>query len=83
MSYRIPIALWSDEDDARLEHEDLPHLDVDDLQHEAARVLGALERIGPRDTDREWLLTRLRRVRVEIRTRNDNGRRARAAGSRN
>lgn len=71
--YRVPRLAVSDDDDARLAHDDLPRLDADDLAHEYAAALVALASVGRTDPDRAWLVDRVRAVGRALRGRAPHG----------
>ncbi|MFN8543253.1 MAG: hypothetical protein U0807_03495 [Candidatus Binatia bacterium] len=72
-TYQVPRLASSDLDDERLTHDDLARLDADDLLHEFARTLVALDRVTRADADRPWLLERYRAVVAEQRRRAPHG----------
>lgn len=88
MAYEVPIAGRSDRDDLRLDHHDLQAMTDLDLRREMWRVGAAIGGIDDdHHPDLPWLLERDHAIGEERRARitayYDNGRRVRAAASRN
>lgn len=77
-TYRAPVLGYSDEDDRRLVHEDLPAMDRLALRHEACRVAVAVGLRDPFDPETPWLQERLDAIDAERARRRSAPRRLRA-----